>query len=167
VGDSEEAEKLGIDRIPAFVLQGHTRGRVRFFGIPAGYEFGSLIESLFDVSTGKTDLTEKTRSILDDLDQPVHVQVFVTPTCPYCPQAARLAHKMAVENAHVTADVVEISEFPEMGQRYQVSGVPQTVINENIVFTGAVPESRLMRELIEALENAQPAAQHVALTREG
>jgi len=151
VADAAEARVLGVTRIPAFVLRGQVRRQVRFFGIPAGYEFGSLIEALIDASTGTTDLTEKTRRVLATLDHDLHLQVFVTPTCPYCPQAVRLAHKLAVENAHVIADAVEATEFPELANRYQVYGVPKTVVNEDLQFEGALPEARLIEELFGAL----------------
>ena len=80
VRDEQEAQSLGITHIPAFILQGHTRGAVRYFGIPAGYEFSTLIEDLIDVSKGTTDLSDKTREALATVDQDIHIQVFVTPT---------------------------------------------------------------------------------------
>jgi alkyl hydroperoxide reductase subunit AhpF len=80
VRDEQAAQDLGISRIPAFVLEGQSKGRVRYFGMPAGYEFSSLIEDLIDVSKGQTNLSEKTREILSQVDQDVHIQVFVTPT---------------------------------------------------------------------------------------
>jgi glutaredoxin-like protein len=78
--DKQEAQDLGITRVPAFVLSGQAKGKVRYFGIPAGYEFSTLIESLVDVSRGTTDLSEKTRTALAGVDQDLHIQVFVTPT---------------------------------------------------------------------------------------
>jgi len=80
VRDEQEALSLGITHIPAFVLQGHTKGAVRYFGIPAGYAFPTLIEDLSDVSKGTTNLSAKTREALAAVDQDIHIQVFVTPT---------------------------------------------------------------------------------------
>jgi glutaredoxin-like protein len=80
VRDEQEAQNMGITRIPAFILEGHTKGAVRYFGIPAGYEFSTLIEDLIDVSKGTTNLSEKTRQALATVDQDLHIQVFVTPT---------------------------------------------------------------------------------------
>jgi glutaredoxin-like protein len=80
VRDEQEAQNLGITHIPAFILQGHTKGSVRYFGIPAGYEFSTLIEDLIDVSRGTTNLSDKTREALATVDQDIHIQVFVTPT---------------------------------------------------------------------------------------
>src|SRR6266536_3307177 len=71
------------------LLQGHTKGAVRYFGIPAGYEFSTLVEDLIDVSKGTTGLSEKTREILAKVDQDLHIQVFVTP--PMTPGSANCA----------------------------------------------------------------------------
>jgi glutaredoxin-like protein len=156
VRDKQEADSLGVTRIPAFVLQGRAKGKVRYFGIPVGYEFSTLIEDIIDVSRGTTSLSDTTREALATVEQDLHIQVFVTPTCPYCPRAARLAHKLAVENEHVTADVVEVSEFMEMAQRYRVQGVPKTVVNERIEIVGAVPEPRFMQQVFEGFEKGEP-----------
>jgi alkyl hydroperoxide reductase subunit AhpF len=77
---TERAVEMGIDRIPAFVLRGSARGKVRYFGIPAGNEFPALVADLVDVSRGETALSEETRKALGTLSQEVHLQVFVTPT---------------------------------------------------------------------------------------
>ena len=158
VRDTQEADNLGVTRIPGFVLQGSGQGTIRFFGIPAGYEFSTLVEDLLDLSKGTTNLSEKTRTALQEVNQDLHIQVFVTPTCPYCPSAARLAHKLAMENEHITADVIEISEFVDLAQRYQVQGVPKTVINDRVEFAGALPEPRFIQQVLQALDKRQEGA---------
>ena len=75
----EQAFALGINRVPAFVFEGAARGRVRFFGIPSGYEFSALIADLVDVSNGSTDLSEATREYLSALTEDVNIKVFTTP----------------------------------------------------------------------------------------
>jgi glutaredoxin-like protein len=87
LGDAEEAKRLGVDKIPAIALlgEGDKDYGVRFYGIPAGYEFVSLLESLEMVSKGDSGLAPATREKLKGLKKPLHLQVFVTPTCPYCP----------------------------------------------------------------------------------
>jgi predicted DsbA family dithiol-disulfide isomerase len=61
-----------------------------------------------------------------------------------------LAHQLAVESPHVTADVIEVSEFPEILQRYHVRGVPKTIINERVTFEGALPEAAVLARVVEA-----------------
>ena len=80
VADGEEAAAMGIERIPAFVLQGKNKGAVRYVGIPAGYEFATLIEDLIDVSTGEVAVSAKTTEALGQVEQDLRIQVFVTPT---------------------------------------------------------------------------------------
>ena len=63
-----------------------------------------------------------------------------------------MAHKLAIENEHITADVVEVSEFIDMAQRYRVQGVPKTVVNDRIEIMGAVPEARFLQEVLKAIE---------------
>ena len=80
VRDEVEAKQLGITRIPAIVLSGQNKGKVRFFGVPAGYEFSTLVEDLMTVSSGEPELLDSTKQALDALQQDLHIQVFVTPT---------------------------------------------------------------------------------------
>lgn len=80
VGQSSEAESRAISRIPAIAIEGKAKGRVRFYGVPAGYEFATIVEDLVDVANGTTDLSAATRESLKSLDRDVHIQVFVTPT---------------------------------------------------------------------------------------
>jgi predicted DsbA family dithiol-disulfide isomerase len=63
---------------------------------------------------------------------------------------ARVAHQMGVESEKITADVVEVSEFPDMARRYGVSGVPKTVINDQIELLGAQPEATFVEAVCEA-----------------
>jgi alkyl hydroperoxide reductase subunit AhpF len=77
---AEEAASYHIDRVPAFVVKGAARGRLRFFGIPAGYEFSSFIGDIVDASTGTTGLSEETRAYLTSLSEEINIKVFTTPT---------------------------------------------------------------------------------------
>ncbi|HET9112049.1 MAG TPA: hypothetical protein VFN78_14565 [Ktedonobacterales bacterium] len=79
--DAAEARVLAIDRTPAIVLRGRAAGRVRTFGVPADYEFTTLINDLLDLASGgHTELSERTREALALLRRPVHLQVFEAPT---------------------------------------------------------------------------------------
>jgi alkyl hydroperoxide reductase subunit AhpF len=79
--DKEKVEALGIARIPAVAVLGETADHgIRFYGLPSGYEFGTLVEALLLVSSGRSGLSEETRAALRDLARPIHIQVFSTPT---------------------------------------------------------------------------------------
>ena len=140
VKDAEVARKHGIDKAPAIKLRGERDYGVRYFGIPAGYEFVALVEDIIDVSWGTADLPPKAMELVLGISRPVHLQVFVSPTCPYCPRAVRAAHKFAILNELITADMVEVTEFPEVAARYEVQGVPKMVANGTSSLVGALPE---------------------------
>jgi glutaredoxin-like protein len=155
--DAEAAQRFNMDKAPGIVLAAVdgdqiTDYGVRFLGIPSGHEFSTLIHDFLLISGRESGLSQKTREFLKGLTQPVHLQVFVTPTCPYCPRAVVLAHQMAMESPLVTAEGVEAMEFSALADRFNVSGVPQTTINDgagNVL--GAVPEENLVAEIMRAV----------------
>jgi len=157
--DAEHAALLGVDKAPALIVLGGpalTDYGVRFYGIPSGYEFASLLEAIRMVGSDQSELQPSTQAFLAELSAPIHLQVFVTPSCPYCPRAVTLAHRLAYASPFVTADAVEITEFPELGARYRVMGVPRTMIDELVSVEGAAPEGMLLAKLIDAQRMATP-----------
>jgi glutaredoxin-like protein len=156
--DPAKARELGIERVPAIVVPAAAHppdsAGVRFFGPPAGYEFGTLVETIRLAAHRKTDLQPSTIAALSRLDHPMRIQVFVTPTCPYCPRAALLANQLALASPFVTSDIVDATEFPDLADRYQVRGVPRTVIDETTAIEGAVPESELLAELLPLMQTS-------------
>jgi len=78
--DTERVAQYRVDKIPATVVEGARDYGIRFYGIPLGYEFASFLGAIKDISRGQTDLKPETRAALAELRQPVHLQVFVTPT---------------------------------------------------------------------------------------
>jgi glutaredoxin-like protein len=156
VKDQVKASELRIDKIPAVAVVGAKDYGVRFYGIPSGYEFTSFVGAIVDVSRGESGLSQKTKDLLKQVDSSVHIQVFVTPTCPYCPSAVRLAHRMAIESDMIWADMVESTEFVPLAQKYAVTGVPKVIINEKYEMHGAIPEDLLVAHVIHALSHPEP-----------
>lgn len=148
--DKDKVELYGVDKIPAIVmLEGDKDFGIRYYGIPSGYEFASLLEDIKMVGTGEVDLSEDIIERVKLIDKDVHLQVYVTPTCPYCPRAVITAHKFAYLNPKIKADMVEATEFPHLSRKYNVMGVPRTIINENDFVEGAVPEEILLDKIYE------------------
>jgi len=154
------ASKFNVSNAPGIVIAARDDSEVKnlgihFSGIPSGHEFNTLINDILTVSRRDSGLNEKTREFLKNLDRPLLLQVFVTPSCPYCPRAVLLAHQMAMENPQmIRAEGVEATEFPELADRFNVRGVPQTVINSGMgMVVGAVPEQNLLAEIRRALQN--------------
>jgi glutaredoxin-like protein len=148
--ESEAALGLGVSRVPATVLVGAARGRVRWLGLPTGHELGALLGDLIDVSAGATSLRAASRRALAGLRRDLRLSVFVTPACPVCPAVARLAHQLAVESPRVSADVIEAAEFPDLLERFRVGGVPTVIVNERQAVVGAVDEASFVRRVLAA-----------------
>jgi glutaredoxin-like protein len=155
--NSQLAQQYNVDLAPSLIIAGHERDDVidygiRFAGLPSGYEFSSLIQAIILVSRRDSGLKPETRKTLQGVKSPVNLKVFATPTWPYCPQAVVLAHQMAMENPLITAEMISANEFYELSMRYNVSGVPQTTINNGKgVVLGAVPEDDLIQEIGRAI----------------
>jgi len=150
VKDSEKAKEHQIDKVPAIAVLGKKDYGIRFYGLPYGYEFRPFTESIINISRGTTNLSEETKKKLASIEKPVHIQVFVSLTCPHCPLVTSLAHQFAMESDLVRADIVDASEFPHLAQKYSVMGVPKTVINEKMEFVGAVPEEIFVQQVVLA-----------------
>ena len=155
--DVDLAERYNVDKAPGLVIAAKEGNQitdfgVRLAGIPSGHEFTSLIQDIVLVSNRDSGLSPQIREFLQELEKPITLQVFVTPTCPYCPQAVVLAHQMAMESPMIQAEMVEATEFPELASRHGVSGVPQTTINDGKAHVvGAVPEGNMLAEIQRVL----------------
>jgi glutaredoxin-like protein len=149
--ERERSAQFGVDRIPAIVLlKDGADTRMRFLGAPAGYEFSSLVESIVLAGGDDSGLTDESKQVIaEKVTGPTDIKVFVTPTCPHCPRAVTLAHRMAVENHYISATCVEASEFHDLSRQYRVTGVPKTVSSSGAEILGALPEEEFVRGVLE------------------
>ncbi len=147
--DKTRAEASHIDRVPAIIVSSAGRPAMRFLGAPFGNELTSLVGAIRMAGTGDSGLSERSRDALKGLSGPADIKVFFTPTCVYCPRMVMLANQIAVETAFVTATAIEATEYPDLVQRYNVNGVPKTVINDKVEILGAVTEEQLVEKLLE------------------
>jgi len=149
--DRETAAAYGIDKVPATVIMGEEDLGLRIFGIPSGYEYQTLIDGIVDVSHRDSGSAEGTRLALRALDKDVRIQVFVTPTCPYCAAAVRRAHRFAIESPRIRGEMIESEEFPSLSDKYKVFGVPKTIVNETVQFEGVVTEDAFLANVLKAV----------------
>ena len=153
VEDSPEVvERLKVRQTPATVVtNGESSLALKFYGLPGGYEFTALLEDIVDAMGGPSRLGSDTVAALQNLAAPTRIQVFVTPTCPYCPRAVRMAHQFSLSNpTMIDAEMVESMEFPELANQYSVMAVPKVVVNDRIDFEGALPESDFLEQVLAA-----------------
>lgn len=145
--DKEQTDKYGVDKVPCSAILGEKDYGMRLYGLPSGYDFSALIEAIKLASSEETQLTQQEKEYLSTLNKDIHVQVFVSSGCPYCPAAALTAYEMAKTNDKIKTDVIDSSQFSDLAAKYNVSGVPHTVINDTIHQVGAVPASELIAKI--------------------
>lgn len=135
------AETLGITVAPTVLFRerGSNRTNLRFMGIPSGYEFSTVLETI-NMLGGATPV-EPSEAInrINEVTSGVRLRTFVTPTCPHCPRAVLTTFTFAVANEHVVAEVVDSAAFPALASSYFVSSVPDTVI-EGFALDAAPPQ---------------------------
>lgn len=153
IAGDDEAKAAGITRAPTIVFRrkGETRSNLRFLGLPSGYEFSTLLEAIRMVSSD-----EPFEDAVGELAEPLLLQTFVTPTCPYCPRAVLTAFELALGNDMVIAEGVEATEFPSLSQTYRISSVPDTIIGESREqrVLGAQPK----QQFVDAIRSAVAVA---------
>ena len=138
--DHELARKWNVDRSPTLVIAPE-RVNIRWIGAPLGEEGRTFLETLIFVGLGQSNLNEQTRKVLHKIDSPRHVIVFVSATCPYCPQQAVSAIRAAIERPDlVSVDIVDIQCEPAMADQYSAHSVPQTFANDVLIGQGAQSE---------------------------
>src|SRR3989338_6541729 len=91
----KKALEYGVDKAPAIILEGQNKRKVRFFGLPIGGEFSTMLLDIKDLSLGGPELSSDIARRVMEIDFPVHMQVFVTSNCSFCPQVGKLAHDFA------------------------------------------------------------------------
>lgn len=160
---SDEAEKRGVEFSPTIIIEdeeGRLDSRVKFVGIPSGYEFTTLIKDIIFVSNGELEISPEIVEEVRKVESNLLIEVYVTPSCPYCPRAVLLAHQFAMVNEKITGVMVESLEFPSLADKWGVMGVPHTVIRNldkgNVVqFVGAYPETHAINFLKDADEGKE------------
>lgn len=139
--ESDSAKKFSINQAPVIMFTDENGEdlRIRFKGIPAGHEFSAFITTLLEVGGGGEVLPDDFVSRVNSIDKPVDIKVFVTLSCPHCSGAVTKAHKLALMNPNIRAEMIECGAFPELADQYNVAGVPKIVINETNELIGNQP----------------------------
>jgi glutaredoxin-like protein len=149
--DRQIAERYGVDKVPGTVLVGQRDYGVRYYGLPSGFECQPFMEDLVRVSEGKSGLESETKSALGAVTAPVRIEVFTQPACAFSAPAMRVAHQLAIESDHITADVVDVTDFPQLVEKYNILAAPTVVVNETYHFTGALDEERFVEHVLTAI----------------
>lgn len=157
--DTERAKQMNISRTPTILID-PDHYRIRYTGAPAGEEGRSFIQTIVQVSRDDSQLSGKSKKALAELKAERHIQVFVTPACPYCPQEVIHAFSMAIERPDlVSAECIESTENIDLAKQNNVGTVPQTVINGKLIAIGLQTEDMFINGLISLTLQQMPPSQ--------
>ncbi len=138
--DHEMARKYGVDDGPTLLFE-PDRYNIRWYGGPLGEEGRTFLELLVFLGLGRSNLSEQAGDVVRKIDEQRQVKVFVSPTCPYCPQQAVNAIKAAVERPDIISlELVDIQCRPDLAEQYGAHSVPQTFANDVLIAMGAQTE---------------------------
>ncbi len=152
--EPEAAQKLGVDKVPAYVLRGPSNRPLRFFGLPAGNLLPSFIETILGVSRQQAIVAPETATQLKKLKDDVSITVYVTPGCPHSPAVVHTAFRLAHASSHIAASAVEIGEFPRIVQQLGIQAVPLIAIDGHPAVAGAVDEAGLVQAVMRAADGS-------------
>ena len=145
--DHELAKKWNVDRSPTLLIAPE-RVNIRWLGAPMGEEGRTFLETLILVGLGKSNLSEASQGVLNKIDSPRNIKVFVSATCPYCPQEAVNAVKVAVERPDlISLEIIDIQCEPELADQYAAHSVPQAYANDMLIGQGAQTEEVFVSSL--------------------
>ena len=138
--DHELARKWNVEYSPTLVFA-PDRYSIRWLGAPMGEEGRTFLEITMLVGMGKSHLGDQAAKVIQRIDSPRNVKVFVSPTCPYCPQQAVNAAKAAIESPQqISLEIIDIQCNPELAQQYSAHSVPQAFANDILIGMGAQTE---------------------------
>jgi thioredoxin reductase (NADPH) len=143
----ELAQKYNITSSPTLLIA-PDRYSIRWLGAPMGEEARTFLEILILVGLGKSNLSDQSLNVTNRIDSSRNIKIFVSPTCPYCPQQAVNAVKSAVEMPDlVSLEIIDIQSEPEIANQYSAQSVPQAFANDVLIGQGAQPEEVFMLSL--------------------
>ncbi len=149
--DHELAKKYNVTFAPT-LLFGPEEYNIRWLGAPVGEEGRTFVEALLMLGTKKLRLSDPSRKVLDKIDSPRNIKLFVSPTCPYCPQQAVNALMAAAYSPQkISLEIIDIQANMFMAEKYSAHSVPVAFANEKLIARGAQPEELFMASL-EKLE---------------
>ena len=138
--DHELAKKWNVTSSPTLLIAPE-RYSIRWLGAPMGEEAKTFLELLILVGLGKSNLSDQSLNVIKKIDSARNIKVFVSPTCPYCPQEVVNAAKAAVEMpSTISLEIIDIQCEPELANQYAALSVPQAFANDVLIGQGAQPE---------------------------
>ena len=147
--NEEEAEKYNVSRIPAILfVDNDGKEIIRYLAHPTGSEFVPFLNSIQYFSGVRPYYADQIITHLKKIKK-ANLKIFITPTCPYCPATVPVLTLFSiVSKGKISSEVIDVSLNPDIGRKYQVQGVPMTIINEKDVIHGMFTPQDLLDKLV-------------------
>jgi len=145
--ESELAQRWSIMVSPTIIISPDDY-KIRWVGAPGGEETKAFLQALVMAGSGISGLSDQSKKVLKQMDSPRDVKIFVSVTCPYCPQQIVNIVKAAIERPDlISVEVIDTMANRDLAIEYGVKGVPQTFANDEPIATGAQTEELFMLSL--------------------
>jgi NADH-dependent peroxiredoxin subunit F len=146
--ERDEPEKL---RSPvSFLLESDgVDAGIRFSGIPGGHEFNSFVLALLQVSGTPVKLDENLKSIIENIDEDLRFEAFISLSCHNCPDVVQTLNQFAVLNPRISCEMIDGGLFPELIEQRDIQGVPSVYLNDEVFANGKVDPSVLVTRMME------------------
>jgi glutaredoxin-like protein len=147
--NEKEAIKFKINKIPAILfVDENNKEIIRYLAHPTGSEFVPFLNSIQYFSGVRPYYTDQILTHLKKIEGG-NMKIFITPTCPYCPATVPVLTLFAlVSKGKISAEIIDVNLNPDLGMKYNVQGVPMTVINEKEVIHGMFTPQDLLDKLV-------------------
>jgi thioredoxin reductase (NADPH) len=147
--DHELARKWKVAHSPTLLIDPEHYS-IRWLGAPMGEEGRTFLETLLLVGARDSHLTDESRKVIAKIDSPRQVKVFVSPTCPYCPQEALNAVQAVIEKPElISLEIIDIQAHPEAADKYGAHSVPQAYANDVLIGMGAQSQEIFCASLLK------------------
>ena len=146
-GKNQRMRDIRIENYPVLVVIKGDFNRIRYYGVPSGFEISPISDAIVELSASKAGLSQKAKDSLATVRRRANIKIFVLTTCAYCPIVARHAYRAAIESQKVTAEIIDSQLFVDLAQRHSVMGVPKIILNDNTDITGAIQETDFFQKL--------------------
>ncbi len=147
--NQEEANKFNVTKIPAILfIDEQDKEIIRYLAHPTGSEFVPFLNSIQYFSGVRPYYADQILTHLKKIKKG-NMKIFITPTCPYCPMTVPVLTLFSiVSKGRISAEIIDVNLNPDLGMKYNVQGVPMTVINEKEVIHGMFTPQDLLNKLV-------------------
>ena len=139
-GENIEVEnKIHADKYPVVALLDSNKkySGVKFHGVPGGHELNSFILAIYNLGSAGQQISEETLNNIKKIDKDINIKVCVSLSCHLCPDVVVSSQRIAIENEKVEAEMIDISNFKAIKDKFKVMSVPAIIVNDEKIYFGA------------------------------